>query len=72
MLNQFAAVGVGVGRVKAQQLVELPCWGQGGLERALDPGNRGYELDFSSEGQSAMAGRHSEASILRQHLEEDK
>lgn len=22
-----------MGRVKPQQLVELPCWGQGGLER---------------------------------------
>lgn len=61
-----------MGRVKPQQLVELPCWGQGGLERALNPGNRGCEPDFSNEGQSAMAGRHSEASMLRQHLEEDK
>lgn len=61
-----------MGRVKATAAGGASVWGQGALERALDPGNRGYEPDFSNEGQSAMAGRHSEASILRQHLEEDK
>lgn len=45
------------GGLKPQQLLQLRRWGQGGLVRALDPGNRGYEPDFSNEGQSAMAGQ---------------
>lgn len=62
-----------MGRVEAQQLAQLLYQGQGGLERALDPGNRGCEPDFSNEGAVSHGRADTQRrSILHQHSEEAK